>query len=96
MLRLYCECNNDGAVLCASKNHSECIDVPPHVLHLPVGETSLEPGKYGSKPMRPQLACAYACTSGMISIAYVSGSYMQMLHDDATSMRTLFESAVED
>ena len=27
---------------------------------------------------------------------HVSGSYMQMIHDDATSMRTLFESAVEE
>ena len=36
-------CTEGSAILCASKNHSECIDVLPHVLHLPVGETSIEP-----------------------------------------------------
>ena len=42
-LRIYRECGNAGHVLQPSENHPECINTPPFVFHLPMGETSLEP-----------------------------------------------------
>ena len=42
-LRIYRECDNAGHVLPLGENHAECINTPPFVFHLPVGETSLEP-----------------------------------------------------
>ena len=42
-LRICRECDNTGEVLPLGENHAECINTPPFVFHLPVGETSLEP-----------------------------------------------------
>ena len=72
MLRLYRECNNDGAILCASKNHSECIDVPPHVLHLPVGKMSIEP----SICIQASAILTSLCMHSNVSGSYV---YIKML-----------------
>ena len=45
-LRIYRECNSLGETLPGNENHAECINTPPFVFHLPVGETSLEPAMW--------------------------------------------------
>ena len=42
-LRIYREFGNTEHVLQPNENHAECINTPPFVFHLPMGETSLEP-----------------------------------------------------
>ena len=42
-LRIYRECDSNGNVLPAGENHGNCINTPPFLFHLPVGETSIEP-----------------------------------------------------
>ena len=46
MLRLYRECDNSGSMLDPACNHEECISEAPHVFHLPVGDSSIEPSQW--------------------------------------------------
>lgn len=85
--RIYQECKDNGTRLPAGKNHTACYESEPHVFHLPVGDTAIEPSQW--------IQSCSVLTSVRMAKDHQNARKWKVHPDDMALMLELFEEAVQ-